>query len=66
MKVLIKQWKRSSMIGFIRRMRDYLIGRECISCHRRHMLMQTRVKIKEAFYEKWACVYCGAKSGEIF
>jgi len=67
MKLYIKrQWKRSTSLGFLRRMRDRLFGRkcytiDCVGAMRRIDQWQT---IDAVIVERWHCFDCLAETEE--
>lgn len=68
MKLYIKkQWKRSNWLGFIRRIRERLIGRKCYmtECHGRLQLVG-QFNVQGDIREFWVCEVCDADTEEIY
>lgn len=80
--VLRRQWERSTLLGFVRRMWAYKFGQSCYNsgawdkppsppCKGR-MFLRTqfttfyRSTDYPLFEEKWICNKCGATEGELF
>ena len=65
-----KQWRRSSLLGFSRRILAYLFGQcyphRCVSIFRDHsgrLFLKSRIQVGDCFRERWECreCYCGVE-----
>lgn len=67
MYALYRQWRRSNLIGFIRRVRNYMYGRTCVNPLCRAMMQLTeQFRVGECMRERWVCEKCGSGMGEIY
>jgi len=62
---LYRQWRRSSWIGFLKRLYSYVFGQECYSCEFRMRLVE-QFRVGDCMREQWRCKECGAGLGEIY
>jgi len=62
-----KQWFRSTCMGFIRRIRERIIGRRCYmtECDGRLKLVE-QFEVGDNVRERWVCSTCDAGTGEIY
>jgi hypothetical protein len=62
---LIRQWERSTLSGFIRRMGGYLLGYPCAMC-KGNVVCKDRVITNQGISERWQCEGCLYGWREIF
>lgn len=59
-----KQWARSTLLGFLRRMRDRLFGRPCYMCYGRMYRTRLAEFADGTVVERWVCYRCFAPTEE--
>ena len=63
---LYRQWRRSSLKGFIKRVVVYSFGYRCYNCGCYSMKIVDQLRVGDCMREAWKCKRCDARMVEIF
>ncbi len=61
-----KQLHRSNWLGFIRRIREYLIGRKCYMKCGGRLHVTEQLEVGNCIRERWICDFCKTGATEVY
>jgi len=65
-KIIYRQWKRSNLLGFAKRMGQYILGQRCYTTGCKDRMLLVELVVRHWVFERWYCEGCKASKGDLY